>query len=187
MSAARPPATPARATAPADGPDARGPTDGRPAHGAASGSGLPPADGSPGWARWLGYAGLLPFAGPALVVALGAATPWQATAASVLLAYAVTIAAFLGGVHWGVALQQARPATLPLVWGVMPQLLAWALWLALPTRAALLGAAGLLVVCWIVDRRLYPACGLGAWLPLRLQLTLGASVCCALAAAMLPG
>ena len=52
----------------------------------------------------------------------------------------------------------------------------------------LLGLAWLglvLLVCYLVDRRLYPPAGLGHWLKLRFRLSTVASLCCFIGAAAL--
>jgi len=141
-----------------------------------------PASLPPSWARLLGFAGLLPFVA-------GAATLWavrdpatSAHAGFALAAYAATIAAFLGGVHWGPALRAGGVAPLPLIWGVIPQLAGW-LALLVPAPASLLTCAAVLVACYAADRRLYPEAGLAAWLPMRLQLTVVAAASCIVGAA----
>jgi hypothetical protein len=141
-----------------------------------------PTSSPPTWARVLGLAGLLPFVA-------GAAAMWAlrdpvdaARAGLVLAAYAATIAAFLGGIHWGPALRAGGVAPVPLIWGVVPQLAGW-IALLLPMRASLLVCAAVLVACYVVDRRLYPAAGMAAWLPMRLQLTVIAVASCLVGAA----
>lgn len=130
-------------------------------------------------ARALGLAGLVPF------IAGAAATAWADAALSArlafaLAAYAATIAAFLGGLHWGLAACGAQ-APAQYGWGVVPSLIAWGA-LLLPVHAALAVLAGLLVACYAVDRRVLPAQGLSGWLPLRTTLTLVAAACCLAAA-----
>ncbi|MBX3638548.1 MAG: DUF3429 domain-containing protein [Rubrivivax sp.] len=131
--------------------------------------------------RALGLAGLLPFvAGAAGVWLVDAALrPWVAQA---LVAYGALIVSFLGGIHWGLA---ARAGTAPppvlLAWGVLPSLIAWPA-LLLPAPAALVLLAAALLLCLVVDRRLYPAHGAAALLPLRLRLTLVATVACVVGA-----
>ena len=142
----------------------------------------------------LGYAGLLPFVGLASLLWCVHAD-LLAFIASALTSYAAVIAAFLGGIHWGVGfLHQPADRSSPqamlspaalrfhFVWGVVPSLLAW-LALLMPTYAALplLGLA--LVACYAVDRKTYPAAGLSRWLPLRLRLTVVATLSCVLGAA----
>lgn len=132
----------------------------------------------------LGYGGLLPFAGLALLLWLVTPdlAPWVAMALS---AYAALIASFLGGIHWGVAwLRMERGqdhASTHLAWGVAPSLLAWP-GVVMPAYAGLVWLALVLVVCYLVDRRLYPAAGLSAWLPLRFRLSSVAALCCLIGA-----
>ena len=136
------------------------------------------------WARGLGYAGLVPFV--VLAAALWLVPPDDVRRADLaLLGYGATIASFLGGVHWGVAMRErlAQPLA-SLLWGVVPSLLAWAA-LLLGGATGLLAMALLLWACLAADRVLYPRHRLGAWLPLRLQLTLVASLGCLAGAAAL--
>lgn len=132
--------------------------------------------------RLLGYAGLIPFSAGAAWVWATRAAPAGAFAAFALEAYAATIVAFLGGVHWGPALRDGGRDRAALVWGVVAQLAAW-LALLLPPRPALVVLASLLAVCYVFDRRMYGRAGLADWLPMRWRLTVGAVVCCLAAAA----
>jgi hypothetical protein len=89
----------------------------------------------PAPARLLGPAGLLPFFG--LAVAIWAGLPWAAPA---LAAYGATILAFLGAVHWGLALR-APEGERGAEWGrlglgVLPALVGWVA-LLLPLAAGL--------------------------------------------------
>lgn len=130
----------------------------------------------------LGYAGLLPFACLAALLWLVQADllPFVAVA---LTGYAAVIASFLGGIHWGIGFLQGPAAPrFHFVWGVVPSLLAW-LALLMPAYAALPLLGLVLVVCYAVDRKTYPAVGLSHWLPLRLRLTVVATLSCVLGAA----
>ena len=130
----------------------------------------------------LGYAGLLPFAGLAGLLWLVQADllPFVATA---LTAYAAVIASFLGGIHWGIGFLHASAAPrFHFVWGVVPSLLAWVA-LLMPAYAALPLLGLVLVMCYAVDRKTYPTVGLSRWLPLRLRLTVVATLSCVLGAA----
>lgn len=132
----------------------------------------------------LGYAGLLPFV--FLTLCLWWVGPeLQAFVALAMQAYGAVIVSFLGGIHWGLGFQQAlttrQAGGLPFIWGVVPSLLAWA-GLVMPALAGLLWLGFVLLVCYAVDRRTWPAVGLSPWLPMRLQLTTVASLSCFLAA-----
>lgn len=129
----------------------------------------------------LGYLGLVPFAGgAALVWAVNAeARPFALLA---LAAYAALIAAFLGGLHWGVGMLQPMHGTLPFGWGVVPSLVAWPAVL-MPPSSGLVVLGALLAGCYLVDRRLFPRYGLQAWLTLRFRLSTIAALCCFLGAA----
>ena len=139
------------------------------------------------WRSLLGYGGLLPFVGLALLA--WAAPPAVARAAVMAqLGYGAVILAFVGALHWGRSLAdaaargdapsdgQARPADagLPLVWSVLPSLWAWGASL-LALRPGLIALAAGLVLAWVVDRRLYAADRGLAWhapfLRLRAALT----------------
>ncbi|MBC7799180.1 MAG: DUF3429 domain-containing protein [Gemmatimonadaceae bacterium] len=101
----------------------------------------------PPYAVLLGLAGLLPF----VLCSVGAlALPDDAAGLSLLAltAYGATILAFLGGVHWGFALDgadvpTARTQQLRFGLGVVPSLVGW---LALLVVFAGLPTAGLLVL-----------------------------------------
>lgn len=129
----------------------------------------------------LAYAGLLPFVG-------GAALLWlvrpelQPFVAQALSAYAALIISFLGGIHWGLVMRAAAAPATPLAWGVTPSLLAWPAVL-MPAHAGLVIQGLLLLVCYGVDRRLYPLLGAQAWLMLRFRLSVVAALSCFIGAA----
>jgi hypothetical protein len=130
----------------------------------------------PRLAAVLGYAGLLPFVVLAAAVWLCPAV-YRSQAAFALLAYGASIASFLGAIHWGLSMRGSLPPQFgPLMWGVFPSLIAWVAML-MPLAQGLFTLALLLGICMAVDWRSYPACGLGAWRTMRLQLTGVAMVC----------
>lgn len=140
-----------------------------------------PAFDPPLWARRLGFAGLTPFV-------LGAALVWLVEATLkpyVMLAlagYAATIASFLGGIHWGLAMRDGANGKLfPYVWGVVPSLVAW-MAIIMPPGAALVVLGTLLLACYGVDRHQYVNYQMQGWLGLRLRLTMVASLSCFLGA-----
>lgn len=116
----------------------------------------------------LGLLALVPFVGGAIVVWTAGPTV-HFLAVQALSLYAAVVVSFVGGIHWGLAFARPAPATRSFVWGVVPAIVVWVVLLTVP-RVALSVDAAMLVGCYLVDRH-YPADGIGAWLPLRLRLT----------------
>ncbi len=141
----------------------------------------PPHPELPLTARRLGYGGLLPFVGGALLVWLVHPDVRQDVAFG-LAAYAALIASFLGGIHWGLAFRHDEPPTAGLAWGVVPSLVAWPA-LLMPPHAGLVVQGVLIVACYLVDRRLYPQQGVARWLTLRFRLSAVAALSCFIGAA----
>ncbi|WP_396595172.1 DUF3429 domain-containing protein [Brevundimonas sp. R86498] len=102
------------------------------------------------WA--LALAGLIPFAGCALMAVLGAIPGFDWTGA--LMAYAAVILSFLGGARWGGELAGQNPSPARLILSNLPAIVAWLALVSVAAPAALrLGvlAAGLALV-WLWDR-----------------------------------
>lgn len=81
---------------------------------------------SPKPALYLGFAGLIPFVAPTLLMAV--TESYCPTLAYAQLAYAASIVSFLGGARWGFALPESSPAKpdwINLANSVVPSLLAW--------------------------------------------------------------
>jgi hypothetical protein len=122
----------------------------------------------------LGYSGLIPFFGLALM-ALVTGGETGAQAAQALLLYAAIICSFMGGVVWGRALAGMRDGGLvgSLVVSVIPALLAW-------VGVVLGGAIGALACCAGLVGLLLHDLGvstLPAWFKrLRVHLTTGAVI-----------
>lgn len=132
--------------------------------------------------RRLAYLGLVPFVLLAALVWMVADNlhPFVAIA---LVSYAGVIAAFLGGIHWGIGLRPNAPHGLRHIgWGVVPSLVAWVA-VVMPAYAGLPLLGLLLLACYVVDHKTWPQAGLAAWLPMRLHITIVAVVCCLLGAA----
>jgi hypothetical protein len=129
----------------------------------------------------LGYLGLIPFV-------LGAALVWivradvHAYVALALSTYAALILSFLGAIHWGLAMRQPSTPTALWLWGVVPALVAWPA-AVMPPDAGLVIHGLMLMVCYAVDRRWYPAQGVASWLTLRFRLSAVAALACFLGAA----
>ena len=127
-------------------------------------------------AQRLGYLALLPFV-------LGALMIWivredaRGYATAALAAYAAVVVAFLGGIHWGFGFRQEAPDARLFIWGVVPALVA-SVALVMQASAGLVIHGAMLVVCYLVDRKVYPAQGASAWLTLRFRLSAVASLSC---------
>ena len=138
----------------------------------------------PGSAFWLGWAGILPFAGLTLAADGRYSLPVAPEVA--LLTYGAAILSFMGGAQWGLAMRATDGSERG--WhgyaiSVVPALLAWTAVL-IPWRLGLglliLGFAGLLAYdLWTVGRGRAPAW----YATLRWQLTLAVVTLLALAAA----
>ncbi len=135
-------------------------------------------------AHRLGYAGLAPFVlGAGLIWLIGDRDLDQHAFVSMgLSAYAGLVVAFLGGIHWGLAFTHDLPGSQPLVWGVSAALLGW-LGVLMAPYAGLALHGGVLIACYVFDRRVYAQLGAAGWLTLRFRLTAVAALSCFLAAA----
>jgi len=127
-------------------------------------------------AKWLGYAGLIPF----IVFSIGSwlPLPMITDASFVLTAYAAMILSFMGAIHWGVAMANNEDNNSKyFIWSVMPGLIAWlALLIAVNYAIMLLmaGFIGLIIYDWSVAK----AQGMPDWyIPLRNKLTLVVVIC----------
>ncbi len=131
---------------------------------------------------WLGYGGLMPF------LALAAASWLDPAHGAIwvpgLLGYGAVILSFVGALHWAFAMThpqlQGAPNHAVYLWSVVPSLLGWAALMMVPKAGATLLIAGLLAH-YRQDLRLARVIELPAWyLPLRLRLTVVASLCLAM-------
>lgn len=123
---------------------------------------------------WLGLAGLAPFIGLALAIALHGPELFGFDAARALRGYGAVILSFLGGAHWGLALRHPAPDTRAALYlGAMaPPLWAWAG--LLTGGAAGLGMLGLgLAVHGAVDGMAATRFAAPRWYP-RLRMLLAA-------------
>jgi hypothetical protein len=126
---------------------------------------------------WLGYGGLLPFVFAVAAIALDPhhGLMWLDLQQS----YGAVILAFVGALHWGVAMHMAdddRKRNAVYVWSVMPALLAWVATQVSGLLAALILVSGF-ALHYLKDWSLNRQTSLPGWyLPLRLQLTVVASL-----------
>jgi Protein of unknown function (DUF3429) len=117
--------------------------------------------------RLLGYSGLVPFVTLAALSFLVSSEHRSAVIFG-LLAYGVTIVSFLGAIHWGLTMVENIPNKQQLVWGVLPSLLAW-ISLMVQVEFGLLLLAAVLLLCLVVDYKIYPNFGLDHWLRMRFE------------------
>lgn len=120
----------------------------------------------------LGLAGLLPFAGAAALAWWGPIA-WQIAAIYSFVYYSAVILSFLGGVHWGAALQRPRDGNYRrLLLAMVPSLIAWpALMLGVVSGLWVLLAGFILIGGYDVSRE--GRAGFPRWyLALRSLLTL---------------
>jgi hypothetical protein len=141
-------------------------------------------DTLPTYARWLGLAGLLPFLA-ALLLAIYGPPELEGFAVAALGTYGAVILAFLGAVHWGLALAEPTGPGAPsrFALGVLPALLAWIALLMEPGPSLATLAFGILGTAVIEtlahQRGLLPP----GYLRLRWILSLGAAACLGIGAA----
>jgi hypothetical protein len=134
-------------------------------------------------ARILGFAGLFPFVGLAVLVGFGP-DPWHADSLKALVCYGAVILTFVGALHWGYAVR--RPAGESGIWlqygfSVLPALAAWISSL-MPDGAALRVQAVALLICYLFDRNAAHYDPVPEWfLKLRAVLTVVGSASLALA------
>ena len=128
----------------------------------------------------LAYSGLVPFIALAALSFLVSPTH-KPTVIFSLLAYGASIVSFLGAIHWGLTMIENPPNKQQLVWGVVPSMLAW-ISLMIEVEFGLLLVAAVLLMCLVVDYKIYPGFGLEHWLRMRLILSIVAIICTVLPA-----
>lgn len=136
----------------------------------------------PEQAARLAWLGLLPFVMGAFLLWLINHPEALAFLALAQVAYGATVLAFLGGIHWGLTMDTHGEPPRARLWSVVPALVG-TLAVVMPPHAGLPLVGMMLIVCYLVDRRLYPLAGLGHWLTLRFRLTVASSLSCFMAAA----
>ena len=145
----------------------------------------PVEDALPKSVGWLGYGGLLPFVG--LAVLMLTDPERRSFWGQALIAYGAVILSFVGALHWAFAMLlkelNAAQRRHRYIWSTLPALVAWPAVLLPAHLAAPMLVVGLLMHYW-QDRVLTSNVSLPGWyLPLRLRLSAVAS--CALVIAAL--
>ncbi len=137
-----------------------------------------PASPPPRLVAWLGYGGLVPFVSLAAANLLDVS---PAEASRALVAYGAVILSFVGALHWAFAMAlagvpESRRGWM-YAWSTVPALLAWPALLLEPRVGAVILVAAL-AIHYLQDRRLAVLATLPPWyLPLRLRLSLVATLC----------
>ncbi|BAU73816.1 DUF3429 domain-containing protein [Metapseudomonas furukawaii] len=131
----------------------------------------------PRLARLLGFAGLIPFVSAALGIWL---TPlgWRPFVLSALLDYAAVILAFMGAIHWGLAMRAGPEDTrtqMQLGLSVIPALVGWVvISVGLPAGLAVVLFILAFIGLYLADLRSVRLGLAPRWYPaLRLPLTFG--------------
>jgi hypothetical protein len=137
-------------------------------------------------ARWLGWAGVIPFAGLAALLLLDAAPVAgldQSRALTALLAYGMIILSFMGGVQWGLEMGRGSEGDgVGYAMSVIPALIAFGASFASPAAALLILAVGFALLLIYDLRRIRDGIG-PAWYA-RLRVQLSTAVVISLAAAI---
>jgi len=122
----------------------------------------------------LGYGGLIPFVGLAILSIAESAHGIMYRGA--LLLYGAVILSFVGAIHWGAAMlaerlsDQTRRAC--FIWSVVPALIGWLTYILSPIAAALILVLGFLLQCWRDDVMAQSIHWPAWYLPLRIRLTI---------------
>ncbi len=129
----------------------------------------------------LGYGGLIPFIGLALI-SLISIFP-RPFVESAIFYYAATILSFVAALHWGFAMTikslSEKEQTRRYLWSIIPPLLAWVALLMTPSICALILIGGFIAHLW-QDLRFnkLTEVDLPEWfIPLRIRLTTVAVTC----------
>lgn len=124
--------------------------------------------------RVLGYGGLIPFVGLAILANFEVSHGMLYRGA--LLLYGAVILSFVGAIHWGVAMTAIdlndHDRRVAYVWSVIPALMAWAIYILSPVAAVFVLVLGFLLQFWrdtTFGRKIvWPVW----YLPLRTRLTI---------------
>jgi hypothetical protein len=127
-------------------------------------------------AKFLGYAGLIPFA--TFSIGSWIPLPFISDAVQILISYAAIILSFMGAVHWGLAMSKAnQQRSQYFIASVIPALTAWVA-LLLPDTLALVVLLCAFIALFAYDRAVKIPQELPDWyIPMRKKLTLVVLIC----------
>lgn len=127
-------------------------------------------------AKFLGYAGLVPF----VTFSIGSwiTLPYISDAVQILIAYAAIILSFMGAIHWGQAMSRAsQQHSKYFIASVIPALTAW-IALLLPDSLALIVLLCGFIALFTYDRAVKISQAFPDWyIPMRKTLTLVVVLC----------
>ena len=129
-------------------------------------------------ARYLGYAGLIPFILGLVLLSLGADATLREFALQAVVAYAAVIFTFITAIHWGMVIHLDKDQLYhQLIIAIIPSLIAWCA-LLLPENNAVI----ILFFCYIAwhayERTVYSRLQYPEWFrQLRSQLSYSVSGC----------
>ena len=136
-------------------------------------------------ARLMGFGGLVPFVGCAVLMFSGSPNA-SVVALFANAVYGAVILSFVGAVHWGLAMRGDRDPRW-FIWSVMPAIYAWLPTLVLDPGLTLLALVPGFYLSWWVDYRAWRDGLLPGWyMQLRHILTLGASMALAAGSLAVP-
>ena len=137
----------------------------------------------PAPALWLGWAGVIPFAGLTVlsIVSSGSASGFSTVVVlQALVAYGMVILSFMGGVQWGLEMAGSdgrRHDTLGFAASVVPALVAFGVSFVQPLVALVFLALGFVGLLGYDLRRIKAGVGPGWYAGLRLQLSTAVVLC----------
>jgi len=126
-------------------------------------------------AKLLGFGGLVPFAGCAVLMYSGSPSA-SIVALFANAVYGAVILSFVGAVHWGLTMREDR-SPYWYVWSITPAILGWLAIVLLDIKISLLALAIAFTLAWSVDRQASLRGLIPAWyMQMRHILTAGATI-----------
>ena len=126
-------------------------------------------------ARLMGFGGLVPFVGCAVLMYSGSPNA-SVIALFANAVYGAVILSFVGAVHWGLAMRADR-SPYWYVWSVTPAIMGWLAIVLLDIKISLLALAIAFTLAWSVDRQASLRGLIPTWyMQMRHILTAGATV-----------
>ena len=129
----------------------------------------------PQLAKLMGFGGLVPFAGCAVLMYSGSPSA-NIVALFANAVYGAVILSFVGAVHWGLTMREDR-SPYWYIWSVIPAIMGWLSIVLLDIKISLLTLAIAFTLAWSVDRQASLQGLIPAWyMQMRHILTAGATI-----------